>query len=348
MTNLLLTVAVAGIGSVLFYRMKVPAGALVGAMIFSAAFNIATDMGEFPAILKTAVQAIAGGFIGQRIARKDLEELKQVIGAGVLLFIGMLAYTLIVGHVLAATTKLDLATALMAVMPSGLSDAAIISADLGADSTQTTVMQIVRTIFCILVLPQVAYRAAARIDKGCGGESGPGVGLLMQHNRPEIRTVRNAAITVAIAEGCGLLGRLSGVPAGSMTFAVLAVAFLNVKTGKAYLPKNLRLIAQCFTGIIVGVMVTMRDIENLRYLLQPALVMVIGLIVTNYVCGLLIYKLCKMDIATSLFSSIPAGISDMALIAMDMGGNAPKVGVLQLVRYVGVISVMPILVKLIT
>ncbi len=347
--NLALTVVIAGIGSTLFYKMKIPAGSLVGAIVFSAVFNILTGSGAFPAIMKTAVQAIAGGFIGQRIARKDLGELREVIGAVIFLFIGMLAYTLIVGHLLTITTTLDLATALVAVMPSGLSDAAIISVDLGADSTLTTVMQLVRTLFCILILPQVAFRAASRLERRTADGTKPlNATPPSNYKPPEVRTVKNAALTVALAEGCGLIGKFSGIPAGAMTFAVFATAFQNVKTGRAYLPKNLRLVAQCFIGIIVGIKVTMRDVENLRFLLKPASIMIISLIVCNYVCGFLLYKFCKLDISTSLFSSIPAGVSDMALIAMDMGGDAPKVGVLQLVRYVGILSVMPALVKLVT
>lgn len=347
--NLALTLIIAATGSFLFYKMKVPAGALVGAIIFSAAYNIITDAAEFPSVLKTFVQAIAGGFIGQRIARKDLGELRKVLGAGVLLFSCMLIYTLVTAKLITLTGKLDLPTAFVSAMPSGLSDAAIISADLGADSTQTMVMQIVRTIFCILVLPQLAYRMAAQVGNGAKSEEIRQDAVEVSNNKlPGTRTMRNAVLTLAIAEGSGLLGKLSGVPAGAMTFAVFTVAFQNIRTGKAYLPKSLRLVAQCMAGIIVGIKVSMRDIANLHLLMQPILIMLVSLLICNYMCGILLYKVCKMDISTSLFSSIPAGVSDMALIAMEMGGDAPKVGVLQLVRYVGILSVMPTIVKLIS
>ena len=65
-------------------------------------------------------------------------------------------------------------------------------------------------------------------------------------------------ITFALAEGFGILGKISGIPAGAMSFAVFAVAMQNIRTGQAYLPKQLKLIAQCMTGIIVGVQVTLK------------------------------------------------------------------------------------------
>ena len=153
--NLTLTILVSVLGSYLFYKLKIPAGALIGAIVFSACFNIFTDMGSFPAAMKTVLQAIAGAFIGQRVTRSDLKELRQTLGAGILMFLFMGCYTILVGNLLTRVTELDLATALVASMPAGLSDTAIISADLGANATQTTVIHTVRTLFSIVILPQV-------------------------------------------------------------------------------------------------------------------------------------------------------------------------------------------------
>ena len=97
MANLLLTVLVAAAGSYLFYKLKIPAGALIGAIVFTAVFNILTDMGSFPGIMKTVMQAIAGSFIGQRITRRDIGELRQTLAGGVIMFVFMIGYTLAVG-----------------------------------------------------------------------------------------------------------------------------------------------------------------------------------------------------------------------------------------------------------
>ncbi len=340
--NILLTVIVAAAGSWLFYRCKIPAGALIGAIVFSAAFNLLTGMGEFPSLVKPVVQAIAGGFIGQRISRKDVAELKGILGAGVLMFVCMAVYTFLVGGVMARFTSLDLATALASAMPAGLSDTAIISTDMGADPALSTVMQMVRLLFSVIVLPQMAFRVCAR--RGGRGEQldstqAPG------YKPPELRTPRNTAITVLEAVGAGILGKLAGVPAGALIFAVFMVAGRNIRTGRAYLPKWLRLAAQCVSGMIVGAGVTPQDVENMKSLLLPIVILCGSLVLCNYICAILISKICRLDFSTCLFGAIPAGVSDMALIAAEMGGDAPKVAVLHLVRYVGILSVMPAIVK---
>jgi len=347
--ELILTILVATLGSYLFYKLKIPAGALIGAIIFTAVFNIVTDMGSFPAFMKTALQAIAGAFIGQRVTRKDLGELRQTLGAGVLMFVCMVVYTLLVGMLLGAVTSLDTATALVAAMPAGLSDTAVISADLGADAVQTTVIHTVRTLFSIILLPQMAFRVCEHITRnGDALEQEKAAARKLDNKPASIRTTRNIIITLLLAEGFGVLGKFSGIPAGAMTFAVFAVAGRNVMGGNAYLPKSLKLVAQCLTGVLVGLKVTMQDVQNMGLLIKPLIIVLICTVACNYICAFLMHKVCKLDVSTSLFGSIPAGVSDMALIATDLGGDAPKVGVLQLVRYIGLFSVMPIIIKFLT
>lgn len=330
-------------GSWLFYRCKIPAGALIGAIVFGAAYQILIGNGVFPTFVKPVVQAIAGGFIGQRIGRRDVAELKGILGAGLLMFACMVVYTLLVGGLMAAVTTLDLATALASTMPAGLSDTAIISADLGADPALSTVMQMVRLLFSVIVLPQLAFRVCARRE---GAQEPTDPTLAPGYKPPEIRTPRNTAITVAEAVGAGIVGKLLGVPAGALIFAVFAVAGRNIRTGRAYLPKWLRLGAQCVSGMCVGVGISMQDVQNMRHLLLPIAITLVSLLVCNYVCAILIHKLCRLEFSTCLFGAIPAGVSDMALIATEMGGDAPKVAVLHLVRYVGILTVMPWIIKL--
>lgn len=347
--DLILTALIGALGSYLFYKLKIPAGALIGAIIFSAAFNIFTGMGAFPAFTKTALQAIAGAFIGQRVTRNDLSELKQTLGAGVLMFFCMMVYTLLVGKLLSEVTELDLATSLVAAMPAGLSDTAVISADLGANSVQTTAVHTVRTLFSIILLPQLAFRICERLTKNSDAlEQEKAASRKLDVKPASVRTTRNIIVTLVLAEACGVLGKFSGIPAGAMTFSVFAIAAQNITKGTAYLPKSLKLMAQCLTGILVGLKITMRDVQNMGLLIKPIIIVLICTLACNYICAFLMHKVCKLDISTSLFGSIPAGVSDMALIATDLGGDAPKVGVLQLVRYIGLFSVMPLIIKFLT
>ena len=78
----------------------------------------------------------------------------------------------------------------------------------------------------------------------------------------------------------------------------------------------------------------------------PAAAVAVNCVMVNYLLGFLIHKTCGLDLPTSLFASVPAGMSDMALVSLEQGGDAPKVAVLQLVRYLCVMAFMPSLTKI--
>ncbi len=344
MLKLMLTIIVSVGGGLLLYRLKIPAGAMIGAILFSAVFQITTGMGFFPQIVKVLVQALAGGFIGQRIMKNDLLEMRKMIKPSLEFFIGILVLSLGMGVVIHSVSDIDIATALISSVPGGISDMAMISLDVGADPPQATALQLVRYLVSLMLLPNLAAYICRRYAKE---EMKKYDGALPGGKSKEIKTLKNMSVTLLILSAAGLLGKISRFPAGALVFALFAVAAFNIKTERAYLPKSVRVGAQLCAGTIVGVGIGMEDILGFTKIIVPALLVVLNCFLINYALGYLIYKTNHLDLPTCLFSAIPSGISDMALISSEMGGDAPKVTVLQLVRYLGVMSVMPTLIKLI-
>ena len=233
---LCVTVAVGVAGSVLLYRLGLPAGAMVGAIVFVGAFQILTGQGWFPKVVKTAVQALVGGFIGQRIGREDVRELRTVLKPALLLFFGIVIMSIGTGLLICRVAPVDTATAILSSMPGGMTDVALMAPDVGADPAQSTALQLVRYLIAILILPQVNVQLCRRYAPesiGCPPEK-----------RGSARTRRNLRMTLAIAAVSGVMGKLSHFPAGAMVFPMFAVAAFNVRTGNAWLPKRLKLAAQ--------------------------------------------------------------------------------------------------------
>lgn len=338
----LITVLIGILGAYLFLKMRVPAGAMVGAIIFVGAFQIFSGSGYFPKIIKVAVQAIAGGFIGQRIAASDIKQLRLILKPSIQLFLGIVIMSVCTGLLIHHLAPVDIQTALLSAMPGGVTDIALISSDLGADPAQSTALQLVRYLIAILILPQVNMRLCAHLDKAKHTKE-----EALQQSSTKHGTRKQTIYTLLIIAAAGIAGKLSGFPAGALVFPMLSVAAYNVKTGQAYLPKPMKLVAQCCAGINIGVTITLQDILQFRTLLLPVVLVAINCILVNYLLALLIYKTNKeMDLATSLFACVPAGLSDMALISLEQGGDAPKVAVLQLVRYLCVMAFMPSLIRL--
>ena len=148
-------------------------------------------------------------------------------------------------------------------------------------------------------------------------------------------------LTMAVAAVCGLLGRVSGIPMGTMLFSLLGTACLNIFWGKAVVPVWLKRVAQVLSGTYIGCSVGAGEVADLRFLLLPALLLVAGYLLNCFVSSALLHKLCHIKRREAMLACSPAGATDMALISGDMGVTSPDLNVLQIVRMVSAITIFP-------
>ncbi|MDR2514364.1 MAG: AbrB family transcriptional regulator [Christensenellaceae bacterium] len=150
------------------------------------------------------------------------------------------------------------------------------------------------------------------------------------------------AITLLLAFAAGFLGFKSKIPAGAMVFAMAAVAAMNILSGRAFLPEFTRPVLQGLGGTMIGHSITKADLRTFRRLWGPALLLIAGMVVLNVGVALLVHLCGAIDIPTAFFACSPGGLSDMALIADELGANSGQVSVLQLFRLVGICLVYPV------
>ncbi|MFB0958582.1 AbrB family transcriptional regulator [Proteiniclasticum sp. QWL-01] len=355
MTDLLLTFLLGLVGGLLFLNWKVPAGAMVGAMLFVAVFSILTGRAEMPADVRVLTQLVAGAYIGSSIQYKDVLALRRILLPALLMISLMISLDIAMGFLLYRLTSLDLATALMACAPGGLMDISLISADVGANSSSVAVLQLLRLVTVLAFFPLLMKKVSERIQTPGQTAAAPVEEPLVisVSERAVIRNQwylsrqkrKNLAITLLIAGLSGSLGKYLGIPAGALTLSMVCVALLNVLTGRGYLPAALRRFTQMLAGILIGASMDASDLALLKGVMVPALVLIVGIIVINLTVGLLLNRLSDLDLMTSLLASVPGGVSDMALIARDLGGDQSKVAILQLFRYLFVVALYPVLIR---
>ncbi|MBQ1355530.1 MAG: AbrB family transcriptional regulator, partial [Solobacterium sp.] len=81
--DILITIAIAAAGGLLAKKMKIPAGAMTGAMIFVVIFGLLTNRSSFPAEYKVYVQFFSGALIGVKLRKEDIIGLKTMVLPGV-------------------------------------------------------------------------------------------------------------------------------------------------------------------------------------------------------------------------------------------------------------------------
>lgn len=356
MINLLITLAIGGIGALIALRLKVPAGSMVGSMLAVALFNVVTGEALIPQNVRIITQIAAGAFIGAGVSYKDVAGLKSMVKPAILMVSSMIVLDLIMGYIMYKTTDIDLVTSLFACAPGGIVDMSIISSDLGADSSKVAILQMVRLMSVFALLPSIMKFLSSRLEKKSYSKS-KNISEVTLEEKPLEKDKKkyigkealiNLGITTLIATIAGLIGYKLKIPAGTMTFSMVAIGVLNIFTGRGYMPLNIRRMTQVFAGALIGEKMTFADMMALKGIVVPALILLIGIILVNLCIGIFISKVSDLELITSLLASAPGGVSDMALIAKDLGGDGPKVAILQLARYVCIIAFFPIIIKYIS
>ncbi len=342
MMDLIITLLVGGVAGFAFYKLKFPGGMIVGSIIGVSSLSILTGSAYMPAGARLAAQVVAGAFIGVSVSKEDLRRLKSLAGPATALLLGMLALNLTSGYLIYLFSPLDLMTSLMSAVPGGMSDTPIISAEMGADASKVAVLQFVRLLAGIGLFPVMIGFIARKHHE----DTSP---------VPYTKPVRSAGrrlngeifLTMGIALIFGIIGKRTGIPAGALLFSLLSVLTLKLTTSIGWLPSWIKRLAQVLSGAYIGSSVEYADVLEIRYLAVPAIILVVGYIVLCIFLGYFIHKKFNLSFRESMLSVTPAGATDMALIASDLGIQSSDVIVLQIVRLVVVISVFPQLINLI-
>jgi len=66
----------------------------------------------------------------------------------------------------------------------------------------------------------------------------------------------------------------------------------------------------------------------------------------NVLVGFFLYKTTKFSLSTALLSASPGGMSDISLMAEDLGANGPQVASMQFLRAIFIVGVYPIIIKI--
>lgn len=153
------TAVVALIGAWGGRRLRVPAGTLIGPLIFGVVLkelevlNVALPFG-----LSQIAYAVIGIYVGLLFDSASVRRAGGLLPAVLASTVGLMAACTGLGWILSALTGTDMLTAYLATTPGGLSSVAVIAIESGADPSLAVAVQILRVFAVILVAPLLTRR----------------------------------------------------------------------------------------------------------------------------------------------------------------------------------------------
>lgn len=349
----LLTLLCAFIGGTIAYKLHLPAGALVGAIVGVVILNLTYGKSYFYADLRVILQLLSGAMIGSKIGKKDILELKTIIVPTLILLVGMVALNLTFGGMIYKFSSLDVATALFATAPGGVSDMALISAELGANTAYVGILQLFRILVVFLCMPPIFKRIIAKErakhpQQEAASQSNSAAEQAVAHEKAAPFPLKRFFLLLVIAAAGGLICRALGLAAGALTGAMVASAAYCVWKGTIKFPSKIKTVLQMCSGAFIGISVDKECIMTMPELVVPLLIMLVGIFAFVFVIAFLMRKICKIDLAVCLLSSTPGGVQEMALLSEDLHADTPKIAIMQSSRLMCVIIFFPTMLEMIT
>ena len=348
----IITLLVGLIGAMIALKLKVPAGAMIGSLFAVAIFNILTSNADLPQSYKIIAQISTGTFIGAKITANDVKGLKNIFLPSLIMVILMGIVNFLMGYFIYKFTPLDMVTALFATAPGGLTDMTIISYDFGADSSKVALLQMVRLISVVSLIPALIKIVVKNFNKSKGNikNTAPKVDTSKEdtfsHLNQKEKFIK-VFITLVIGAIGGVIGKILNIPSGAMTLSMVATAIYNIYSSNAFMPLRLRQLIQVLAGALIGAKMTLGDIVSLKEIFIPVGIVIMGFCLMNLLLGILIYKITDFSVETSLFATAPGGMSDISIIASELGADTPKVATMQFFRLVTVVAIYPIIINII-
>lgn len=350
----IITLMIGIIGAMIARKLKIPSGAMVGALFIVAFFNVSTGLASMPPEVKIFTQIIAGLFIGSTVKRKDVIALKSMVFPAVSTVLVMICFSMSIGFVIFKITPFNLVTAMLASAPGGIVDMSLVAYDMGAEMSAVSMLQLVRLVSVIGFFPSLVSHFVKKktveepiitkeqISTSIACECPP---TIPEAPKSASHKYKNMLTTACVSIICGLIGSYLKVPAGALVFSMMGVAIKNIIFNNVYMPIKVKLFAQICAGTLIGVNVTLASIINLKSAIIPAFILIIGFTLMTIATSLVLHKTSKLDLVTCFFACVPGGAADICLLSSDYGADTAKIVVIQVLRLVCVISFYPIVIS---
>jgi membrane AbrB-like protein len=142
------------LGAAVASLLRLPAAALTGPMIVSAAIHLAgLTSSSPPGILVGSAQVVVGAALGSRFTGVSLPELGRIALVAVGLTAIMVGMSVVFAFALHSVTGLPLPALILAYIPGGLAEMSLVALALGLDAPFVATHHIARVLLIILLWP---------------------------------------------------------------------------------------------------------------------------------------------------------------------------------------------------
>ena len=280
-------------------------------------------------------QALIGVTIGSLVSLEALTGMGRALVPIAGVTAGTVLLSLLAGRLLALRADVSPVTGAFAMIAGGASGVVALAHDLGADDRVVTVVQYLRVLVVLLLMP-VVTAVVFHPDHGVGRFEAGGASL----------PADLAYVVVAVVGGL-LVAR--AVPVGTATLlAPLAIAAALSATGwlgTPAVPLVLQWTAYVLIGVQVGLRFTRASLAAITRMLPVVLAVLVGMVAATAAMGAALAWLTPVDGLTAYLATTPGGLFAVLATAADSGSDVTYVMAVQLFRLLVILVLTPALAR---
>lgn len=332
------------VGYYIFNAIHMPAPGLTGALVINA---IVTSLGapwsKLPIGIILVLQIMIGIMIGSQFNKEKFKQIKKLAIPGLVVGLWMILTGLILGFAIAKLTNIDIGTALFSAVPGGLTEMSVLAMAYHLDVPKVVLFQFLRVVGVYLTVPLMA----SHYCKGNMKSKKEAV-VTKEECSLEIKKEMNIFYTVILGGLSGYIAWILKIPAGAIIGPMLIIGGLRTYGCQLKaLPRKSIISAQIGLGAFLGLTFTKEVAGTMIRMLPVSLFFTFLILANGFFLGVFLHKVFKWELTTALLACAAAGVSQMSAIALEMDADAIIVSVIQTIRLVMIILILPPLILLI-
>lgn len=318
-------VLIALLGTV-FDALSLPVPVLLAGLVAGALLRLGGRLAPRPGLTAHhGAQAVVGAAAAIGVTTETVGAVAAHWAPVLLGCLLTLALSLAMGVALVRFTRLDGATGALSMVAGAASGIVSISHDLGADERVVAVLQYVRVVLTIALVPLIAVHLFdAGVVTGQGGAT----------------TWLTGAPFVAVSSAAGLLiARRVRVTGGELLWPMaVAIALALAGWEAAAAPAALLYVAYALIGLRAGSRMTVASLRRVGAALPAACALILVMIAICALFSDVLAGLTHVSELDAYLAMTPGGLPAVVAVAVDTGANVTFVVAMQVLRTIAMLA----------
>lgn len=334
--RMVLTLALGGVGGILFHELHMPLPWMIGALVFTVVASLSGAPLVRPKRLRLYMVPVLGVMLGAGFTPEAIRHASEWVASLSMLLVYAVGITAMVSYYLVRIAKWDPATSYFSASPGGFGEMALLGEAMGADDRKISLNHSVRIMLTVLVIP-FWFKFFEGYQPGNMGALG---------NMADIR-LKDAAILIACAVVGYYVARRLRFPAAQLLGPTLVSAIVHMSgLTEARPPQEIVALAQVVIGASIGCRflgISLRDMFGTMVQAAGITTFMLG---AAYAGAWTVSYFTGLPVNTLWLAFAPGGLAEMTLISLSLGIDVAFVSVHHMVRVIFLVAMAPIAFKL--